>query len=290
MKLIRYVIQALVIYFFIIVIKILGKNLSILLISFIFKKFGTFFRSKEIIDNNLNIISKDFSKKEKNIIRSNMWINYASTFVEYFFLKKFRFNDDHIKIRGNEYLKKIIEKKEKAVFISGHFSNFELMSMELTKKGIELATIYRPLNNYFINPIMENIRRGYVCKNQIKKGLAGVKETIKYLNDGKSVALMVDQRVSEGERIPFFEKPALTSTLPAQLALKFKCNIIPIYIFRKNKNYEMEIYPPIEIQKNNLSEDYEKNKLMISSKINSIIEEMVKRDPSQWILTHNRWK
>ena len=290
MKLVRYVIQALVIYFFIIVIKILGKNLSILLISFIFKKFGTFFRSKEIIDNNLNIISKDFSKKEKNIIRSNMWINYASTFVEYFFLKKFRLNDDHIKIRGNEYLKKIIEKKEKAVFISGHFSNFELMSMELTKKGIELATIYRPLNNYLINPIMENIRRGYVCKNQIKKGLAGVKETIKYLNDGKSVALMVDQRVSEGERIPFFEKPALTSTLPAQLALKFKCNIIPIYIFRKNKNYEMEIYPPIEIQKNNLSEDYEKNKLMISSKINSIIEEMVKRDPSQWILTHNRWK
>ena len=249
MKLVRYVIQALVIYFFIIVIKILGKNLSILLISFIFKKFGTFFRSKEIIDNNLNIISKDFSKKEKNIIRSNMWINYASTFVEYFFLKKFRLNDDHIKIRGNEYLKKIIEKKEKAVFISGHFSNFELMSMELTKKGIELATIYRPLNNYLINPIMENIRRGYVCKNQIKKGLAGVKETIKYLNDGKSVALMVDQRVSEGERIPFFEKPALTSTLPAQLALKFKCNIIPIYIFRKNKNYEMEIYPPIEIQK-----------------------------------------
>ena len=137
---------------------------------------------------------------------------------------------------------------------------------------------------------MENIRRGYVCKNQIKKGLAGVKETIKYLNDGKSVALMVDQRVSEGERIPFFEKPALTSTLPAQLALKFKCNIIPIYIFRKNKNYEMEIYPPIEIQKYNLSEDYEKNKLIISSKINSIIEEMVKRDPSQWILTHNRWK
>tara|TARA_B100000941_G_C28493700_1_gene549572 strand:- start:1111 stop:1983 length:873 start_codon:yes stop_codon:yes gene_type:complete len=290
MKLVRYVIQALVIYFFIIVIKILGKNLSILLISFIFKKFGTFFRSKEIIDNNLNIISKDFSKKEKNIIRSNMWINYASTFVEYFFLKKFRLNDDHIKIRGNEYLKKIIEKKEKAVFISGHFSNFELMSMELTKKGIELATIYRPLNNYLINPIMENIRRGYVCKNQIKKGLAGVKETIKYLNDGKSVALMVDQRVSEGERIPFFEKPALTSTLPAQLALKFKCNIIPIYIFRKNKNYEMEIYPPIEIQKYNLSEDYEKNKLIISSKINSIIEEMVKRDPSQWILTHNRWK
>ena len=90
--------------------------------------------------------------------------------------------------------------------------------MEIVKKNINLATIYRPLNNYFLNPIMEYLRRKYVCKNQIKKGVSGVREAIEYLKKGYSIALMIDQRVSEGEKINFL-KSAFTTTLPAQLAL-----------------------------------------------------------------------
>ena len=110
------------------------------------------------------------------------------------------------------------------------------MSMEITKNNIKLATIYRPLNNYFVNPLMEYLRKKYICKNQIKKGLNGVKETITYIKKGFSVALMIDQRVSEGERVKFFNKPALTTTLPAQLAFKFDLQIIPVFIERDKKN------------------------------------------------------
>ena len=106
------------------------------------------------------------------------------------------------------------------------------MSMEITKKNIKLATIYRPLNNYFLNPFMEYLRRKYVCKNQIKKGVSGVREAIEYLKKGYSIALMIDQRVSEGEKINFFGKSALTTTLPAQLALKYNLSIIPVFIER----------------------------------------------------------
>ena len=67
------------------------------------------------------------------------------------------------------------------IFISGHFANFELMSMEITKKNIQLATIYRPLNNFFLNPFMEYLRKKYVCKNQIKKGINGVREQLDIL-------------------------------------------------------------------------------------------------------------
>ena len=45
------------------------------------------------------------------------------------------------------------------------------MSMEITKKNLKLATIYRPFNNIFLNPLMEYLRKKYVCKNQIKKGI-----------------------------------------------------------------------------------------------------------------------
>ena len=130
-----------------------------------------------------------------------MWKNYGMTFIEYIFL---------------DFLKKMIiilsfklENLEKitngspVIFVSGHFSNFELMSMEITRKNIKLATIYRPLNNYFLNPFMEYLRKKYICKNQIKKGINGVREAIDYIKKGYSIALMIDQRVSEGEKLIF---------------------------------------------------------------------------------------
>ena len=217
-----------------------------------------------------------------------MWSNYGKTFVEYLFLKKFKKNNSHIIIKGEDILQKIINKNKPVIFISGHFANFELMSMELTKRNIKLATIYRPLNNIFLNPFMEYIRKTYICKNQIKKGLAGVKSSINYIQNNFSVAVMIDQRVSEGKRIPFFGHMALTTTLPSQLAIKYQLDIVPIYIARnKNNNFEMEIYEPIVILE---KKDSETKKLDLTIKLNKIIEKMISRNPGQWIWTHNRWK
>ena len=217
-----------------------------------------------------------------------MWSNYGKTFVEYLFLNKFRENNSHINIKGKEILKSIINKNKPVIFISGHFANFELMSMELTRETINLATIYRPLNNLFLNPFMEYVRRTYVCRNQIKKGIAGVKDSINYLKKNYSIALMIDQRVSEGKRLPFFDQMALTTTLPAQLAIKFDLEIVPIYIKRNlDDSFEMEILKPIALDRN---EDLITQKINTTIKLNKILEEMISRDPGQWIWTHNRWK
>tara|TARA_B110000305_G_C18976748_1_gene419737 strand:- start:162 stop:569 length:408 start_codon:yes stop_codon:yes gene_type:complete len=135
---------------------------------------------------------------------------------------------------------------------------------------------------------MEHVRRTYVCRNQIKKGIAGVKDSINYIKSNFSVALMVDQRVSEGKRLPFFEHSALTTTLPAQLAIKYELDIVPIYISRNEKDdFEMKIYEPIVVSKKN---NLEMNRLELTIKVNKIIEQMISKDPGQWIWTHNRWK
>ena len=192
--------------------------------------------------------------------------------------------NSHITLTGEENLSPLIKKNKPVIFISGHLANFELMSMEITKKNIPLATIYRPLNNFFLNPLMELLRRKYVCRNQIKKGINGVRDAIKYIKDKHSIALMIDQRVSEGEKINFLNKSALTTTLPAQLSMKFNLEIIPVYIERNEyDNFKIEFQEAINPK--NFG-----NKLELTQELNQVIEKMIIRNPGQWIWTHNRWK
>ncbi len=286
MKKTFYFIQSIIIYFFYFISKIIGLKLSRIVFSFIFVKVGNMFKSKKIIFNNLNKINPEISNLEKERIANKMWSNYGKTFVEYIFLNIFKKKSDHINIKNKRAIDEILKKNKPVVFISGHFSNYELMSMELTKAKVKLATIYRPLNNMFLNPFMEYLRKNFVCKNQIKKGLNGVKESLEYMKNGYSVALMVDQRVSEGPRVNFFNGRAHTTTLPAQLSSRFDCDIVPIYISRnQDDGFDMEILDPIFI-----SDSEKKDKQLITEKINVIIEKLILRDPSQWILTHNRWK
>lgn len=283
-KTIKYFLEAFFIYLFFLISKVCGLSLSRKIFSFVFKKIGPLVRSKFVINKNLSKFSEKISDQMKKEIISNMWSNFGMTFVEYVFLKKFREENLHIKIKGENILNEILKNKEPVIFVSGHFANFELMSMEITKKKIKLATIYRPLNNFFLNPFMEYLRKKFVCKNQIKKGQRGVREAIELIDKKCSIALMIDQRLSEGESIKFFNKEALTTTLPAQLALKYNLNIVPIFIERKINNlFEMEVYSPI-IRKNF------KNKIELTEKLNQILEGMITKNPNQWIWTHDRWK
>ena len=284
MKIINYFLQSLLIYIFFLFGFITRLNIGRKIFSNLFSIFGPFFKSKKIINNNLDIFLKKFPEFNKNEIIKNMWKNYGMTFIEYVHLNKFKIKNLHMIIKGKDNLTSIIKEKKPVIFVSGHFANFELMSMEITKNDIPLATIYRPLNNIFLNPFMEYLRKKYICKNQIKKGINGVRESIDFIKKNHSIALMIDQRVSEGERINFFDKPALTTTLPAQLSIKYNLNIVPVFIKRNEKNdFVIEFLQAIDPGK------FE-NKLDLSLKLNKILEEMIVRNPHQWIWTHNRWK
>ena len=249
---------------------------------------GPYFRSKKIINKNLNICFENITSDEVSAISSAMWSNIGRTFAEYVFLKNFLKNKDFVKINGLEYLEEIKKKNERVIFISGHFANFELMAMHLNLNGIKLAAIYRPLNNIFLNPLMEFLRKKYICPIQIKKGKKGLKKLLSIFKNGVSVALMIDQRVSQGIKINLFNSPALTTTIPAQFVLRYNCRVVPISIERKNGvNFIMNIKKPIEF--NNLEKN--KNNIgQITLKLNQIIEKMIIANPKQWMWSHNRWK
>tara|TARA_Y100000816_G_scaffold291829_1_gene284551 strand:+ start:164 stop:1027 length:864 start_codon:yes stop_codon:yes gene_type:complete len=284
---IKYFFQFLFIIILFLIFKLLGLKYSSILSSKIFKTLGPFFRSNDISHSNLSKAFPHLDKNERKKIINKMWENYGKIFAEYLFLKDFRLSKNFSKriiIENENEINLIKEEAKPVIFISGHFNNFELMAMYIEKSGIDLAAIYRPLNNKFLNPIMENIRKNYICKKQIKKGIAGTKDLLKYFKNGNSVALMIDQRVSEGIHSEFFNQKALTTTIPAQFVKKFNAKIVPVYIERIGENrFKIKFYKSIKFSSNDTLES-------ITLSLNILLEEMIKKNPEQWIWSHNRWK
>jgi len=291
MKIVKYFFEFISIISLFCIFKIIGLKNASNLGSLLGKFIGPLFRSKDIIKSNIKLGLGNIDEKKEKIIINGMWSNIGRTFAEYVFLKDFkhnRTNFEHMKINGVKYLDEIKKNDQPVIFFSGHFANFELMAMELDKSGVKTAAIYRPLNNFFLNPLMEYLRMKYICPTQIPKGRKGMREIINRIKDGYSIALMMDQRVSEGQKIPFFNEPALTTTIPAQLALKYDCKLVPISLERKGgANFEMTVHEPYNIEKTGNDEEDTKNIIL---KINKIIEKMIIKNPKQWIWSHNRWK
>ena len=291
MKIIKYFFEFIIVISLFCLFKLVGIKNASNIGSILGKSLGPFFRSKKIIKENLKTALGNISENKQKEIIKGMWSNIGRTFAEYVFLKDFKFNkvkNGHIKINGTKYLNQIKKLGKPVIFYSGHFANFELMAMELDKSGIRTAAIYRPLNNFFLNPLMEYLRIKYICPTQIPKGRMGMREIIGRIKNGYSIALMMDQRVTEGQKISFFSKPAFTTTIPAQLALKYNCELVPISLKRiDNINFEMTISSPYKIDKTGNNEQDTKNIIL---KINQNLEKMVILNPNQWIWSHNRWK
>ena len=287
MKIIKYFFQFLILIILFTFFRLLGLNLSRCLSGYLLTFFGPLFRSKKIIFSNLSTAFPKMKDSEKKQILKRMWFNYGKILAEYVYIKKFSKDSNYSKniiIENQEELDLIKQSSDPVIFVSGHFNNFELMAMQIDKLGIDLAAVYRPLNNIFLNPIMENIRRKYICKNQIKKGVSGTKELLNHFKNGTSIALMIDQRVSQGIRCDLFNKEALTTTIPAQFVKKYKAKIIPVYIERlKDNRFKIKFHKTLVFAEN-------ENLNSITLKLNHILESMIIENPDQWIWSHNRWK
>ena len=289
MKIFKYFIQFTVVLSLFATFRIIGLQSASFMGSCLAKILGPLFRSKKIIEKNLKICFKKIDQKEIKRISLGMWDNIGRTFSEYVFLKNFQKNHNNlIKLSGTEYLDEIKNSNKPVVFVSGHFSNFELLGTKLNQYGIRFCAIYRPLNNIFLNPIMEYLRLKYVCPIMIKKGRSNIRELLNKIKNGYSIALMVDQRTSEGKKVEFFNYPALTTTIPAQISLKYNYKVVPLRMERLSyNNFEMTVYKPFEYKK---TDNYEKDSYNLTLEINKQLEKMILKKPEQWLWSHNRWK
>ena len=291
MKIIRYFLEFVIVIIFFLIFKIIGLKLSSDLGEIIGKYFGPLFRKKTIAKKNILIAFPNFNEKSINEMIDCMWKNIGRIFGEYIHINKFSIIDNSKKkiVFTNRDDAEILKKNNKPiVFFSGHFANFELMAKCLQELGFDIGAIYRPLNNIFLNPIMEFIRKKYICPIQIEKGSNGTKKLIKHISNNNPLALMVDQRLSSSIRVPFFDQPATTTITPAQLAIKYDALLVPVFLKRLEKtNFEFFIEEPLITNRTN---DYDKDIFNITQIMNIKIEEFIKRDPAHWLWSHDRWK
>ena len=291
MKIFRYFLEFILVISFFLIFKIIGLQLSSKLGEIIGKYFGPLFRKKAIAKKNIIIAFPNIDETSINQIIDGMWKNIGRIFGEYIHINKFSLIDkekNKIIFINKINLRNLRNNNKPIVFFSGHFANFELMAKCLRELEFNIGAIYRPLNNIFLNPIMELIRKKYICPIQIEKGSAGTKRLIKHISTKNPLALMIDQRLSSSIRVPFFNQPATTTTTPAQLSIKYDALLVPVFLKRlKKTNYEFFIEEPLVVKKTN---NYEKDIFNITEILNKKIEEFIKVDPASWLWSHDRWK
>lgn len=290
MKIIRYFFEFILVIIFFTIFKIIGPKKSSDLGGYIGQYFGPLFKKKEIINKNILFVFPKISEKEKNELIVKMWENIGRIFGEYIHLDKFSiYNQNKIKInfKCNLDIEEIKNYKKPVVFFSGHFANFELMGVCLKELNFNIGVIYRPLNNFFINPIWEIIKRNS-SSTLIEKGSKGSKKLINHIKQNNSLGLLVDQRLSSSIHVPFFGKLATTTITPAKLAIKYDALLIPMFIQRIDKtNFNFFLEEPLKIKKSsNIDEDI----FNITQIMNKKIEEFIIRDPGSWLWSHDRWR
>lgn len=218
-----------------------------------------------------------------------MWENLGRTAAEYAHLDRLsmRGEDPRIEVADVKHVDAALASGKAIIFVSGHFANFEIMPFAAAQYGVDGGEVYRPLNNPFVDRWMVRQRRRNGPKEQISKGAQGTRRIFTLLRARKAIFLLVDQKTNEGLAVPFFGREAMTTPVPAALALKLNAILLPVCNERlKGARFLMTVYPPLEIVSTG---DHDRDVLDLTAKINATIETMVRHRPSQWLWIHRRW-
>ena len=234
--------------------------------------------------NNIKNVMPEKNEKEITKIIKDMWENLGKVAGEYPHLSKISpEKNNKIQIYGKKNLLLVKKTKTPAIFFSGHLANWEILPNVAIKNGVPVLSIFRRPNNPFINFLIKYIRSNLPMA---PKGKEGARQLIYSLKKGRSIGLVIDQKMNDGIEVPFFNKPAMTSDALAQLCLRIKSLVIPVEVERmKNTNFKITFHNPLKITKNG----QKKTPLQIMTEVNLIMEKWIRKNPGQWLWLHRRW-
>ena len=283
-KLIRYAMEMQLVVLLSIYCKLFNIDKTSKQIGLLSRKFGPKLGiSKRANQNLLKAIPTLNKRKRLEIIR-DMWENLGRTSVEFFNIKTLIEEKSRINIKGREILEE--NKNNGVIYVSGHIANWEIIPIAIKEVDHLVGAVFRESNNYFFNKWMIQQRK-LITEHQFPKGTSGTKEILNFLKDSGSIAMLVDQKLSNGVKANFFGLNAMTASTPASLSLKYGYPVIPLKVKRKNGvNFEIEFFDKIEIDKTgNIDTDI----LNFTNKINLFLEKIISDKPEEWFWLHNRW-
>jgi KDO2-lipid IV(A) lauroyltransferase len=219
------------------------------------------------------------SLKEQKRILKKAWENLGRVVGEFPHLKKIA--DSCVEVVDHCDLQAMQEKKVPLIFFSAHMANWEVPHLVLTQRHIKISLLSRPPNNWLTRKFFEWVRYDPLV-SIILKGGEGSKRLIRVFQNKENLGILLDQRLSEGEKLPFFGREAYTPVVPSRLAEKFGALMIPVQVERlEGAHFRITYHPPLKAKK-----DF----LKTSLKINQIFEKWITERPEQWLWFHNRWK
>lgn len=239
---------------------------------------------------NLAIAYPEMSNAEADAIIRDVWENLGRTTAEFAHLEKFLPDAEkpRVEITGRERLEALAGGDTPAIFVSGHFANWEVGSIVLHALGVDYGVIYRAANNPLLDGLIIRERARVMSRRQIPKGKRGGRDMIEALKSGASLAMLVDQKLTSGGiPSPFFGKDAMTAPAAARLALKYSAPVIPIEIERLNgAHFRVSIGGPVAFAP---SGDINADTQALTDTINAELEAMIRKRPGQWLWLHRRW-
>ena len=240
-------------------------------------------------DENLMAAFPELSKHERARIIAGVWENLGRTTAEFAHLGAFDFfgEDGRAELVGAERLNKLADGAGPAIFVSGHFANWELMAIGLHQAGVKTAVVYRAANNPLVDEMIIKARARVMSRVQIPKGKRGGRGLIEALKEGRSPAMLVDQKLNDGISVPFMGREAMTAPAAARLALKFSVPVIPTSVERlKGARFRMTVNEPIDFTASGeTAEDVRRLTILI----NQSLERDIRARPEQWLWLHRRW-
>ena len=239
--------------------------------------------------DNLIAAYPKMSAAERNAVIKEMWDNLGRTAAEYAHLDAFRIRGDNprIEVLHEERIASARAAGKGVIFLSGHFANWEIMPITAADYGLEGGTVYRPVNNPYVDRWMARQRTLNGPREVISKGAHGTRRIFTLLRGGKCIFLLADQKTNEGIPADFFGRMAMTTPAPAVLALKMGAVLLPASNERVNgAHFRVTVHEPIAFD---ATGDHDRDVLALTQKINDTVEAAVRAKPSQWLWIHRRW-
>jgi len=289
MKKIRYLIEAIIVKFGLWFFYIIGEKNASNFAAKIAKFVGKRIKVNQLAFNNLTSAMPELSRLEKEEVIDDMWDNLGRIVGEYPHIAKYSLDEiqDFIEIpdETKNNFAELKDSKKGGIIFSGHIGNWEIGPKVFLSQGINVSTVYRPLNN----PYVENMTAKIRGIELIEKSSKGNRKIIENIKNGKFVIILADQKISDGEPVKFFHDEAITTTAIARIALKYNIPLIPARSIRIGKNFKfrVEVEKPLAFQKTN---DINRDILHLTRQVNLTLERWIKEYPSQWFWVHNRWK
>ncbi|GAA0765478.1 lipid A biosynthesis acyltransferase [Brevundimonas olei] len=238
------------------------------------------------VTRNLRIAFPDMDAAERDRLAVDQWEQTGRTFAELAVMDRLTPESGRIDIVGLERLHAVRDSGRPVVLISGHLANFEVMAAVIMSAGVPCQVTYRAANNPYVDALIRQSRERYGIKLFAPKG-DGTRELMAGMKRGESIALLVDQKYSQGPEVEFFGQPVNASPGAARMALKFGTVMQPLSVVRlPGVRFRVTAHEPIAVPDTG---DKAADVLAGVQAANRFVEDRVREHPVDWFWVHKRW-